>query len=245
MSIADWIAKIALGDNAQKETESTLKPIDSKLRDGLRMYIDSNFNTPYITHEEKDRAAEAARRYYEEKLNREVEQKRKEEAEQSKSENTKKADNRPADGDPGVRYSLTSDDDMLGLSRHADAFVTNKNRYLESMSFTECLRVHIIRSGMENSEIYRKANLSKSVFSSILSKGHIPKKGTIVALSIALKLDLRETERLLMKAGYTFSNSIKGDLIAVYFINHRIYDIDLLNRALYENGEPILGSKSY
>jgi len=245
MSITDWIAKKALGDNAQKGTEGTLKPIDGKLRDSLRMYIDRNYNTPYITQEEKARIAGATRRNNKAKLNKEAEQKRKEKAKQAKSESEKKVDNRPASGDPGVRYSLSSDDDILGLSRHADAFVTNKNRYLEALSFTECLRMHIIRSGMENSEIYKKANLSKSVFSSILSKGHIPKKGTIVALSIALKLDLRETERLLMKAGYTFSNSIKGDLIAVYFINHRIYDIDLLNRALYENGEPILGSKSY
>ncbi len=113
------------------------------------------------------------------------------------------------------------------------------------LNFTELLRDYVIASMMENPEIYKRAGLSRAVFSSLFTRGHIPKKRTILALAIGLKLDLHETERLLMKAGYSFSDTIKGDLIVARFITQGIYDINRINEALYEQGEPLLGSRSY
>lgn len=148
-----------------------------------------------------------------------------------------------------VRYSLPPIEDREELSAQADKYfisraTPNYSAFRPEKTFKEVLLQHIIASGLDNVEIYKRANLSKSVFSSIMTNSvAIPKKGTVVALAIALKLDLEQTERLLMKAGYTFSNSIKGDLAAVYFINHKIYDIDKLNIVLHDMGEPLLGSK--
>ena len=113
------------------------------------------------------------------------------------------------------------------------------------LNFTALLRNYVIASGMQNTEIYRRAGLSRATFSSLFCREHIPKKRTILALAIGLGLDLRETELLLMKAGYSFSDTIKGDLIVARFIRQGIYDIDRINEALYDEGEQILGSKSY
>ena len=184
-------------------------------------YIERHFGTCYITQEDRERLLYS---YVKE------------------SSETVEKRNETSDAEPGIRYSLPSDDDIYRLSLQADDYL---NSEYDPVSFRDYLLDLINKSGLNNVEIYKRANLSKSLFSSLLSKGHIPKKGTIVALAIALELNLKETESLLMKAGYTFSNLIKGDLIAVYFISHGIYDIDKLNSALYDHGEPVLGSKSY
>ena len=174
----------------------------------------------------------------------------------------------------GVRYSISDDTDREALSFEADDYMNtllgkpdrfsyfNSNdigfsRYnrisemsgqakqqLAGKNFSALLIQYINRTGLSNAEVYKRANLSKSVFSSIMTdSNHLPKKNNIIALAIALKLNLKETETLLMKAGYTFSNSIDTDLVAVYCINHEIYDIDKINRILYEMQAPLLGSK--
>ena len=244
MGLFDWlIGSKSTGDNAEKRT---LEPIDKELKVSLDRFIRQKYGTPYVTFDDRKRAVDIARKNEENRLRREAE-KRTEQKHEEKEEPSSVSS-------PGVRYSLSSDDDIDSLSRQADNFYTRSNygimdslgpELLRGQTFTDYLMLYINMSGMDNAEIYKRANLSKSVFSSILSKRHIPKKGTVVALAVALRLNLKETERLLMKAGYTFSNGIKGDLIAVYFINHGIFDIDKLNSALYEHGEPILGSKSY
>lgn len=111
-------------------------------------------------------------------------------------------------------------------------------------SFLDQLTMYVNRSGLTNPEIYKRANLSKAAFSAIFNKKEsLPKKSTIVALAIALSLSLKETETLLMKAGYSFSNAVISDLVAVYCINHKKYNIDEINRILYELNCPLLGSK--
>ena len=252
-----------------KEEKGILKPLDEETKERLNTYIAQNFGTPYITQEQKEKAAEKVRVEAPKRQNPE-ETPRVEEHTEDKQEKVEKKEEKPeAVSSSDVKYSLPMDDDLKSLSRQADDYFENvfgkgtpsalnkvPQRYRAVApngfyathvmnTFTDYLLDYINKSGLDNVEIYKRANLSKSVFSALLSKGHIPKKGTIVALAVALRLNLKETERLLMKAGYTFSNTIKGDLIAVYFISHGIYDIDKLNSALFENGEPILGSKSY
>ena len=248
MGFLDWITKKALGEEAP-DLERKPEPLDGRLRDSINSYIEHNYGKRYVTQDEKDRAAEKLRRAETERKKKEAEERvarlAAERAAKEAEEKKEQEEPKPVVKDSGIKYSLPSADDREGLSREAESYFSSKDRYIEQLSFTDSLRMYAIKSGMDNTEIYKRANLSKSVFSSIFTNGHIPKKGTVVALAIALRLDLRETERLLMKAGYTFSNSIKADLIAVYFINHKLYDIDKLNSALYDAGEPILGSKSY
>ena len=109
--------------------------------------------------------------------------------------------------------------------------------------FTETLLSHIDRSGKKDSEIYKKANLSKQHFSKIRNNPHYqPTKATALALAIALELSLEQTKDLIGRAGFALTDSSKFDLIIRYFIEQGNYNIIEINMALYEFDQTLLGS---
>jgi len=109
--------------------------------------------------------------------------------------------------------------------------------------FTETLLKRIDSTGKKDSEIYKKANLSKQHFSKIRNDmDYKPTKQTAIALALALELDLEETKDLIGRAGYALSNSSKFDLIIRYFIERRVYDVVQINMALYEFDQRLLGA---
>ena len=95
---------------------------------------------------------------------------------------------------------------------------------------------------MTDVEVYKRAGIDRRLFSKIRSNpAYHPGKNTVLALAIALELDIKETKDLLARAEYAFSPSNKGDLIVKYFIEHQVYDLMALNFALDEYDQPILG----
>ena len=109
--------------------------------------------------------------------------------------------------------------------------------------FTETLLKLIDERGKKDSEVYKKANISKQHFSKIRNNPHYqPTKATAIAFAIALELNLRETQDLIGRAGYTLTNSSKFDLIIRYFIEQKIYDVMEINIALYEFDQHLLGA---
>ena len=107
----------------------------------------------------------------------------------------------------------------------------------DSETFHDMLFRLIDESGMSYPQVYNRANMSKKLFSKIkLNPDSTPKKKNIIALAIALRLDMEQTKELLMKAGYALSNSSMADVIISYFIEKRIYDIFEINEALFEYG---------
>ena len=129
--------------------------------------------------------------------------------------------------------------------RYNSAMGKTLAEYMKSMdkSFAYKLFDLIDESGMTDVECYKKANIDKKTFSKIKCnpKTYKPSKQTAVAFAIALQLDLDETQDLLASAGLTLSRSFTFDKIIRYFIQREIYDIFLINEALFEFDQVLLG----
>lgn len=114
---------------------------------------------------------------------------------------------------------------------------------LEDAGFTETLLRLIDQTGKKDSQIYKKANLSKQHFSKIRNNpNYKPTKPTAIALALALELDLEATRDLIGRAGYALTNSSKFDLIIRYFIEQGNYNVVEINVALYEFDQVLLGA---
>lgn len=97
--------------------------------------------------------------------------------------------------------------------------------------------------GRSEVEVYKRANLSRKLFSKIRSgNGYMPSKRTIIALALALELSLSETEDLLKRAGYALNHSQMFDVIVEHFIVHKAYDVLTINEVLFQYDQPLLGA---
>ena len=161
-------------------------------------------------------------------------------------------------GDTEPSESLIRTEDEMSLSddqERTDAYSKDgtvfsegrKSLSLEDLigevgkTFHEVLFEKISKSGMTDVEVYKRANMDRKLFSKIRSNpAYHPRKDTVLALAIALKLNIEETQDLLSRAEYALSPSSKSDVIIRYFIERREYDIYLINIALDNYGLAIL-----
>ena len=106
-------------------------------------------------------------------------------------------------------------------------------------TFQQYLMYLIAQKGLSNSEVYKRAIITKQLFSKIkLNKEYHPDKATAMRLCIGAKLNLDETKDLLARAGYALSPCEKRDIIFSFFIEHGVFDMIEIDIALEEHGLP-------
>ena len=108
-------------------------------------------------------------------------------------------------------------------------------------TFSEYLLDLLAERDVKSSEVYKRAEVSRQLFSKIISnRDYQPTKNTVLQLAIGLQLDLAQTQALLSRAGYALTRSSKTDLVVQYYIERGIYSVTFINAALDDCGLPLL-----
>ena len=104
----------------------------------------------------------------------------------------------------------------------------------QGQTFQQRLLELLDASGMKkDSDFYKKAGISKQVFSTIRSDvNYQPSKETAIASALVLRLRPEDAEDLLMRAGYAFSPANLFDLTIRSCLERGIYRIMDVNEEL-------------
>ncbi|MBD3108823.1 hypothetical protein IEO70_10635 [Bacillus sp. AGMB 02131] len=126
-------------------------------------------------------------------------------------------------------FSQCSMHDELILDDNLEDFIERKRK----PTFQELLFQFIDQTGETDAAIYNRALIDRKLFSKIRSNNlYHPGKNTVLALALALKLNIENTDALLNAAGYSLSDSNTSDLIIQFCIEKNIYTIHNVNLAL-------------
>lgn len=110
----------------------------------------------------------------------------------------------------------------------------------KSKSFNETLFSYIDEKKVKDSEIYKKVDIDRKLFSKIrCNNNYIPRKNVIIKLCLALNLTKNDFNKLLNSAGYSLSTS-KFDLVIAYCLDNGIYDLKVVNDYLYTYSNAVL-----
>ena len=130
------------------------------------------------------------------------------------------------------------DDDYYDFLEENESALKERMEHM-SDTFQEYLMYLISTKKLTNAEVYKKAIVTKQLFSKIkLNPDYHPDKATAMRLCVGTRLNLDETKDLLARAGYALSPCDKRDIIFSFFIEHEVFDMIEIDIVLEEHGLP-------
>ena len=148
------------------------------------------------------------------------------------------------EAEDSVRFSI-AEEDIRDVAANMPAARFSLKDILEQQepTFSDYLLDLIEERGGKASDVYKRAEVSKQLFSKIISnRDYQPTKNTVLQLAIGLQLDVPQTKALLNRAGYALTRSSKTDLVVQYYIERNIHNVPFINLALDDCGLPLLGT---
>ena len=130
------------------------------------------------------------------------------------------------------------DDSILMVAEDSESYSYSTIEELKatplSETFQELLFKFIDKSGLTDIEVYKKAFITRKLFSKIRSdKDYHPSFGTVTLLALALKLNFEEYEHLLKSASYSLATNSYSGITIKYCFEHKIYDVIDANNLFY------------
>ena len=111
----------------------------------------------------------------------------------------------------------------------------------ELPSLSDYLNEYIAKKNLLVADVVKNSRMSKDYAYALLNGNRKnPTKDRIIALCLAIGMNLAETQRALKICGMVLYSKNKRDAAIIICINRGIYDIDRVNDFLLDNGLEIL-----
>ena len=129
----------------------------------------------------------------------------------------------------------------LGLCADFKTFYDENKSYLVNEPLNAMLNSLLESKQLKKAEVIKKAELSEVYAYQIFSGRRVPERNKLLCLTIAMMLNLDETQSLLKCAGYSpLYVKLPFDSIVLYGICKRMSVVEI-NELLYEYGLDTLG----
>ena len=144
----------------------------------------------------------------------------------------------PDNNYPYILYENTENDTYTTVKEDSEIYEIDiikriKNTHLTD-TFQELLFKFIDKSGLKDSEVYKKAYIDRRLFSKIRSdKDYHPSFGTVTLFALALKLSTEEYKKLLNSASYFLPTNTYTGITLKYCFDNKLYNVYEVNNLIY------------
>ncbi len=129
----------------------------------------------------------------------------------------------------------------LGLCPDFKSFYNENKSYMVTESLSSLLNGLIEKRGLKKSKVIKEAEMSEVYGYQIFSGIRVPERNKLLCLTVAMNLNLDETQTLLKCAGYSpLYVKLPFDSIVIYGICKNMNVVEI-NELLYEYGLETLG----
>ena len=129
----------------------------------------------------------------------------------------------------------------LALSPDFQTFYNENKEYMVKEDLAQMLNELLQSKGLQKSRVIKNAEISEVYGYQIFSGTRVPERKKLICLTIAMGLDLDETQTLLKCAGYSpLYVKIPFDSIVIYGVCNKMSVVEM-NELFYEYGFETLG----